>query len=67
MDFIVFEHHLSSPQGHRRLPDDAFTATVDGGACCVRSRCRCVDRRRVTGARLRRPRCGAATAPASAA
>ena len=34
MDAIAFEHHLTSPQGHRRRPDDAFTATVDGGACC---------------------------------
>jgi hypothetical protein len=34
MDAIAFEHHLTSPQGHHRLPVDAFTAIVNGGACC---------------------------------
>ena len=34
MDSIAFEHHLTSPQGHRRHPDGAFTATVGGFACC---------------------------------
>jgi tRNA-uridine 2-sulfurtransferase len=34
MDPLAFEHHLTSPQGHRRRPDDAFTATAGGGSCC---------------------------------
>jgi tRNA-uridine 2-sulfurtransferase len=33
MDSIAFEHHLTSPQGHRRRPADGFTAIVGGAAC----------------------------------
>ncbi len=34
MDPAAFEHHLLSPQGHRRTP--GFTVTTSGGSCCDR-------------------------------
>jgi tRNA-specific 2-thiouridylase len=33
MDLLAFEHHLTSPQGKRRLPADGFTVTAGGGSC----------------------------------
>jgi tRNA-uridine 2-sulfurtransferase len=68
MDDIAFEHHLTSPQGHRRIPAGAFTATVDGGACCdqVALSLR-VERDRVTDAGFDAHGCGAVTAAGSAA
>ena len=30
VDTVAFEHHLTSPQGHGRLPDDGFAATAGG-------------------------------------
>ena len=68
MDAIAFEHHLTSPQGHRRLPSDGHTVTVDGGACCDQVTVSLtVDRDRVTGAGFDAHGCGAATAAGSAA
>ncbi len=68
MDAIAFEHHLTSPQGHRRRPDDAFTAIVDGGACCdqVALSLR-IEGDRLTDAGFDALGCGAATAAGSAA
>jgi tRNA-specific 2-thiouridylase len=34
MDALAFEHHLTSPQGHGRLPADGFRARAGGYACC---------------------------------
>jgi tRNA-specific 2-thiouridylase len=34
MDALAFEHHLTSPQGHRRWPPEGFTVTAGGGSCC---------------------------------
>jgi tRNA-specific 2-thiouridylase len=68
MDAIAFEHHLTSPQGHRRIPAGAFTATVGGGACCDRIALSLrVERDRVTDAGFEAQGCGAATAAGSAA
>jgi len=68
MDDIAFEHHLTSPQGHRRIPAGAFTATVDGGACCDRvTLSLSVEADRVTDAGFEAHGCGAATAAGSAA
>jgi tRNA-specific 2-thiouridylase len=68
MDAIAFEHHLTSPQGHHRRPDDAFTATVDGGACCDQvALSLSVDSERVTDAGFEAHGCGAVTAAGSAA
>jgi tRNA-uridine 2-sulfurtransferase len=68
MDAIAFEHHLTSPQGHRRVPAGAFTATVDGGACCDQiALSLSVEGDRVTDAGFEAHGCGAATAAGSAA
>ena len=68
MDVIAFEHHLTSPQGHRRIPAGAFTATVDGGVCCDQiALSLSVDGERVTDAGFEAHGCGAATAAGSAA
>ncbi len=68
MDDIAFEHHLTSPQGHRRIPAGAFTATVDGGACCDQiALSLTVEAGRVTDAGFDAHGCGAATAAGSAA
>ena len=68
MDSIAFEHHLTSPQGHKRRPDDAFTATAGGFACCDQiTLWIAVDGERVTGAGFDAHGCGAATAAGSAA
>jgi len=68
MDAIAFEHHLTSPQGHRRIPAGGFTATVDGGACCDQIALSLrVEGDRVTAAGFEAHGCGAATAAGSAA
>ena len=68
MDDIAFEHHLASPQGHRRIPVGAFTATVDGGACCDQiALSLSVEGDRVTDAGFDAHGCGASTAAGSAA
>src|SRR5580693_5489773 len=68
MDAIAFEHHLTSPQGHGRVPDGAVTVTVDGGACCDRVALSIsVGGDRVTDAGFEAHGCGAATAAGSAA
>jgi tRNA-specific 2-thiouridylase len=68
MDTIAFEHHLTSPQGHRRTPPAAFTVVADGGACCDRIRFSIdVRAERVRDAGFDASGCGAATAAGSAA
>jgi tRNA-uridine 2-sulfurtransferase len=68
MDVLAFEHHLTSPQGHGRVPADDFTVTTDGGACCDRIRFSvAVDGERVTDAGFDADGCGSATAAGSAA
>ena len=68
MDAVAFEHHLTSPQGHRRIPAGAFTATVDGGACCDQvTLSLSVDGDHVTDAGFEAHGCGATTAAGSAA
>jgi tRNA-specific 2-thiouridylase len=68
MDSIAFEHHLTSPQGHRRRPDGAFTATVGGVACCDQIEIALtIDGDRVIDAGFDAHGCGAATAAGSAA
>jgi tRNA-uridine 2-sulfurtransferase len=68
MDDIAFEHHLTSPQGHRRIPDGALTATVDGGACCDQVAVSLsIEGDRVIDAGFDAHGCGAATAAGSAA
>ena len=68
MDAIAFEHHLTSPQGHRRRPPDAHTATAGGAACCDEVEVSIgVDGGHVTGAGFDARGCGAATAAGSAA
>jgi tRNA-specific 2-thiouridylase len=68
MDAIAFEHHLTSPQGHRRRPEGAFTATVGGFACCDEISLRiAVVGERVTDAGFDAHGCGATTAAGSAA
>jgi tRNA-uridine 2-sulfurtransferase len=68
MDPLAFEHHLASPQGQGRVPEDGFTVTAAGGSCCdeitfsVR-----VAGDRVIDAGFDATGCGAATAAASAA
>jgi tRNA-specific 2-thiouridylase len=68
MDVIAFEHHLTSPQGHRRRPPDAVTARVGGFACCDEIELALsVEGDRVTDAGFDARGCGAATAAGSAA
>jgi tRNA-specific 2-thiouridylase len=67
MDRIAFEHHLTSPQGHRRRPDGAFTATVGGFACCDEIEIAvAIEGDRVTDAGFDARGCGATTAAGSA-
>ncbi|HSC03143.1 MAG TPA: tRNA 2-thiouridine(34) synthase MnmA [Solirubrobacteraceae bacterium] len=67
MDSIAFEHHLTSPQGHRRRPADAYTATVGGFACCDQIEIALtVEADHVTDAGFDAHGCGAATAAGSA-
>jgi tRNA-specific 2-thiouridylase len=68
VDRSAFEHHLTSAQGHARLPADAVPVTVDGGACCDRMQFSVsVGGDSVTDAGFEAWGCGAATAAGSAA
>src|ERR1700733_14246710 len=68
MDAIAFEHHLTSPQGHRHEPAGAVTATAGGGACCDEIEVSIsIEGDRVTGAGFDARDCGASTAAGSAA
>lgn len=68
MDAARLEHHLISPQGQRRLPEGAFTATAGGFACCDEiTLALTVDRDRVSDAGFEARGCGTATAAGSAA
>jgi tRNA-uridine 2-sulfurtransferase len=68
VDTLAFEHHLTSPQGHRRLPAGDFAVTAEGGSCCDQIRFSvATDGERVTDAGFEAEGCGAATAAGSAA
>jgi len=68
MDVIAFEHHLTSPQGHRRRPADSFTASAGGGSCCDEVQLSiAIEGDRVADAGFEAHGCGAATAAGSAA
>ena len=68
MDALAFEHHLTSPQGHRRLPEDGFTVAAGGGSCCDTVQLSVsIDRDRIADAGFESHGCGAATAAGSAA
>jgi tRNA-uridine 2-sulfurtransferase len=68
MDAIAFEHHLTSPQGLRNRPSDAFTATAGGAACCDEITLSvAVEGDRVSDVGFHAHGCGAATAAGSAA
>jgi tRNA-uridine 2-sulfurtransferase len=68
VDTLAFEHHLLSPQGHRRLPAGDFAVTAEGGSCCDRIRFSvATDGERITDAGFEAEGCGAATAAGSAA
>jgi tRNA-uridine 2-sulfurtransferase len=67
MDRLAFEHHLTSPQGYRRRPEDAFTATAGGGSCCDRIEISLrIDGDHVVDAGFDAHGCGTATACGSA-
>jgi tRNA-specific 2-thiouridylase len=66
VDATAFEHHLTSPQGHRRAP--GFTVIADGGSCCDRITFSvAVVADRVVDAGFDADGCGASTAAGSAA
>ena len=68
MDTIAFEHHLTSPQGRRRHPAGAFTASAGGGSCCDQVELSlAIDGDRVIDAGFEADGCGAAIAVGSAA
>ena len=68
MDLERFAHHLESPQGHRHLPEDAFTGAAGGAGCCDRLRISlAVAGDRVLDAGFDGEGCGAAIAAGSAA
>jgi len=68
VDALAFEHHLTSPQGHRHVPDGDFTVTADGGSCCDQiTFSLATDGERITDAGFDADGCGAATAAGSAA
>jgi tRNA-specific 2-thiouridylase len=68
VDRAAFEHHLTSPQGHRRFPAGAPAVDVDGGACCDRMQFSVSLRDgRVSDAGFDAQGCGSATAAGSAA
>jgi tRNA-uridine 2-sulfurtransferase len=68
VDSLALEHHLTSPQGRGHAPDDAFTVTADGGACCDRIRFSVsLEEDRVSDAGFDAEGCGTATAAGSAA
>jgi tRNA-specific 2-thiouridylase len=67
MDTFPFEHHLTSPQGQGRRPDNGVTVTAEGGSCCDRITASiAVDGDRVIDAGFEASGCGAATAAGSA-
>ena len=67
MDALAFEHHLVSPQGLGRLPEDGFAVTAGGAACCDRVRVSVSVRDgRVDAVGFVAHGCGAATAAGSA-
>jgi tRNA-uridine 2-sulfurtransferase len=67
MDAIAFEHHLTSPQGHRRRPDGAHVATAGGFVCGDQiAVALSVEDGRVADAGFDARGCGAATAAGSA-
>jgi tRNA-specific 2-thiouridylase len=68
VDRVAFEHHLTSPQGHKRVPAEAFTVTAGGGACCdTIAISLAVDDAGRLDAGFDADGCGAATASGSAA
>jgi tRNA-specific 2-thiouridylase len=68
MDGLAFEHHLNSPQGRDRLPEDGFAATAGGYACCDEVRVSVSVRGDlVADAGFEARGCGAASAAGSAA
>jgi len=68
MDRLAFEHHLTSPQGQGRTPQNSFTVRAGGGSCCDEiSFSLSVTGERVTDAGFVASGCGAATAAGSAA
>jgi tRNA-specific 2-thiouridylase len=68
VDRAAFEHHLTSPQGHRRFPDGAAVVDIDGGACCDRMQFSVsLSDGRVGEAGFDAQGCGSATAAGSAA
>jgi tRNA-specific 2-thiouridylase len=68
VDALAFEHHLVSPQGLGRLPEDGFAVTAGGAACCDQIRLSVSVRgERVDAAGFVAHGCGAATAAGSAA
>jgi tRNA-specific 2-thiouridylase len=68
MDLLAFEHHLTSPQGKRHTPDDAFTVTSGGGSCCDEITFSVqIDGDTVTDAGFDADGCGSAHAAGSAA
>ncbi|HEY2159978.1 MAG TPA: tRNA 2-thiouridine(34) synthase MnmA [Solirubrobacteraceae bacterium] len=68
MDALAFEHHLNSPQGQGRLPEDGFAVTAGGYACCDEVRISVSVRNdTVKDAGFEAHGCGAATAAGSAA
>ncbi len=68
MDALAFEHHLTSPQGHRRLPADGAAVTANGGSCCDQiDFSLSIDDKDVVDAGFDARGCGAATAAGSAA
>jgi tRNA-specific 2-thiouridylase len=67
VDLLAFEHHLLSPQGRDRVPEDATVATVGGFDCCDQVRLGVVLKGGlVHDAGFQAEGCGAATAAASA-
>src|ERR1700722_5166674 len=68
MDLQAFEHHLTSPQGKRHVPADAFTVTSGGGSCCDEITFSVqIDGGTVTDAGFDADGCGSAHAAGSAA
>jgi tRNA-uridine 2-sulfurtransferase len=68
VDALAFEHHLTSPQGHHRRPEDGFAVTAGGGSCCDTVELSIsIDRDRIADAGFEARGCGAATAAGSAA
>jgi tRNA-uridine 2-sulfurtransferase len=67
MDALAFEHHLTSPQGRRHVPADAFTVVAQGGSCGDEITFHVqIDGHTVTDAGFDADGCGAAHAAGSA-